>query len=154
MIWLVRFLRVLSMIPSLRELTLGIMDALHGLFWVPCRGFTPSIPRNKSGFASGIKRAFPVKIHQESQKPLQVILWSQCYLTLTHIFFYWIWSWFDSGSHLFVHLRVCPSCSANSDGGSPEEVRRWRRTRGHGYVLQCWHLVAQSFQRLEGMPES
>eukprot|EP00438_Fugacium_kawagutii_P021467 Skav234976 [mRNA] locus=scaffold122:96701:100685:+ [translate_table: standard] len=34
MIWLVRFLRVLSMIPSLRELTLGIMDALHGLFWV------------------------------------------------------------------------------------------------------------------------
>ena len=37
MIWLVRFLRVLSMIPSLRELTLGIMDALHGLFWVPCR---------------------------------------------------------------------------------------------------------------------
>ena len=34
MVWLVRFLRVLSMIPSLRELTLGIMDALHGLFWV------------------------------------------------------------------------------------------------------------------------
>ncbi|CAJ1415889.1 unnamed protein product [Effrenium voratum] len=33
-VWLVRFLRVLSMIDSLRELTLGVLDALQGLFWV------------------------------------------------------------------------------------------------------------------------
>ena len=34
MVWLIRFLRVISMIPSLRELTLGVLDALQGLFWV------------------------------------------------------------------------------------------------------------------------
>eukprot|EP00931_Biecheleriopsis_adriatica_P049975 TRINITY_DN28920_c0_g1_i3.p1 TRINITY_DN28920_c0_g1~~TRINITY_DN28920_c0_g1_i3.p1 ORF type:complete len:587 (-),score=100.37 TRINITY_DN28920_c0_g1_i3:15-1715(-) len=34
LLWLCRFLRILSMIPSLRELTLGVIDAMQGLFWV------------------------------------------------------------------------------------------------------------------------
>ena len=104
-----------------------------------CRGFTPSIARNTSEFASGIKRAFPESfssdIHQKSHKSLQVILWKSMLFDLNTHFF----SEFDPDSiqvliFLFI-FGVCLSCSANSDGGSSEEVRRWRRTRGHGYVL-------------------
>lgn len=44
------------MIPSLRELTLGIMDALHGLFWVPRSLF--------SNHSSGLWLAFQQAIYQ------------------------------------------------------------------------------------------
>mmetsp|Transcript_78502 Transcript_78502/g.138252 ORF Transcript_78502/g.138252 Transcript_78502/m.138252 type:complete len:754 (+) Transcript_78502:46-2307(+) len=32
--WLGRFMRLLSMVPRLRELTLGVMEALQGLLWI------------------------------------------------------------------------------------------------------------------------
>jgi hypothetical protein len=36
MIWLFRFVRLIRIVPALKELAHGVMDAIQGLFWVLC----------------------------------------------------------------------------------------------------------------------